>query len=310
MAAIWQDYPISLGNYDRMDYTVSADGAVIYTGTAYRRPGAATIEITVNDICADYLRQTFPAVGANGVYSAAVSKTFTVTPATGTAQTVTFEYDWSYDYDAPSPNVLSAPIIRTIDGRMPLIYTQIQSGPVVAHLVDGGEASDLSFTVPSGGGNIVLAPNQVAEGSITIGGITYRVVGSCERHALYYVNEYGGWDALLCRFIDRKTDTYTRAAMQTAASNEYPDTRSRYNYRNGIARRWVLQSGWLTDEQAGRMHHLLGSTLVYLYDLVEGRAYPVVLTNAECAYKTFRNNGRQMVNYELNVELAAERERR
>lgn len=75
------------------------------------------------------------------------------------------------------------------------------------------------------------------------------------------------------------------------------------NYRTGITRQWQLGSGKLTDMEAMRMHHLLGSTEVYLYDIAEGAFYPVTLSD-NCEYKTFKNQGGKAILYTFTATLA------
>jgi hypothetical protein len=69
-----------------------------------------------------------------------------------------------------------------------------------------------------------------------------------------------------------------------------------------VTRTWELHTGWLTDAEAGRMGHLLGSPLVYLYDCVSGVYYPVIIKTDEYQQKVTRYDG--MIQYTINVELA------
>ena len=72
----------------------------------------------------------------------------------------------------------------------------------------------------------------------------------------------------------------------------------------------ILRKSYLTDEQSRRMSHLFGSTCVYLYDIEQGAFIPVTVTDKAHEYKTFKNQGRQLVSYVLNVRLAQNRIRR
>jgi hypothetical protein len=66
----------------------------------------------------------------------------------------------------------------------------------------------------------------------------------------------------------------------------------------------------MKNNEAAKMHHLLGSTEVYLYDLEKDRMIPVVITDNECKYKTFQNEGGKLVEYEINVKVAKQMIRR
>ena len=72
----------------------------------------------------------------------------------------------------------------------------------------------------------------------------------------------------------------------------------------------VLHTSWMSDESSLRMHHLMNSIDVYLYDIVTGQMIPVVVDDMECKYKTFKGEGGKMVNYAINVTIAHDRIRR
>lgn len=279
---IWQDYALNLGTGDSATFTLKTGGQTIYTGKAYKKPGAASIQLVVNDICADYLRQNLPTL-TNGTTTAHpdLVKTFTLTSGS-LSFTFSFLLDWSYDTDAPTTN-LSAPIRHKAAPSQPVFDTVAGTGT----------------TVHIGQTTVTLANGE----KVTL-------TDSCDRYALLYVNAFGGWDSLLCSWNATETDNYIRHTSQHAYQNTSLSERGEDNYANEIRKTWLLNSGWLTDAEAERMHHLLGSTLVFLYDMAEGIVHPVVITNADCPYKTYRNQGRRMVSYEIQVQLARQEVRR
>ena len=73
-APIWKDRYVTLaasGNSAAFEIrTGSSSGPVIYTGTAYPRPGETDIYARINDVCADYLRHAIPAPGQRFTASA------------------------------------------------------------------------------------------------------------------------------------------------------------------------------------------------------------------------------------------------
>ena len=79
---------------------------------------------------------------------------------------------------------------------------------------------------------------------------------------------------------------------------------------NELTRGYTFRTGWLTDDESARMHHLLNSTDAYVHDLVDGTIVPVTLTGSETRYKTFRTNGRRFIDYTITAQLAQERMRR
>jgi hypothetical protein len=58
------------------------------------------------------------------------------------------------------------------------------------------------------------------------------------------------------------------------------------------------------------MHHLINSPLVYLCHISSGDMIPVIMKTNTCEYKTFKNQGRRMVEYTMQVELSQNRIRR
>ena len=72
----------------------------------------------------------------------------------------------------------------------------------------------------------------------------------------------------------------------------------------------TLHTSWLSDDESSRMHHLLNSTEVYLFNLEKQEMIPVVLKNTITEYKTYKGNGGKLVNYAIEVEFANERTRK
>ena len=69
-----------------------------------------------------------------------------------------------------------------------------------------------------------------------------------------------------------------------------------------------MHTGLLNDDEASRMHHLLNSTEVYLYNMNSGEMIPVTLNNTQTEYKTHKGNG--AITYTIEATLAQDRIRR
>lgn len=50
------------------------------------------------------------------------------------------------------------------------------------------------------------------------------------------------------------------------------------------------------------MHHLLESTNVYLHNLESNTIEPIIITNTNCEYKTYTNNGKKVVYYMIEAK--------
>lgn len=339
MVPIWKDYTVRVAQsscYFRI-HLDGVSGTIVYMGRAVARPGANYVDIRINDICASYL-QHYDIDFATALNNGRVSRTFVVrwasTP-TGTwttADTVEFQNDWSYDYDyQQSRDGLSFPIsTRAVPGQL-LLVTRLAGQYVNARLrYEDGSALNVGVpvrltndfdadynddygksatTIPG----VVMfesagRPNLV---SATIAGITWTFdPHDCRRYALYYINAYGGWDTLGCRANGVEADSWERKTYGTSYDNAVRQARGTVDYLNVQSKRWTLRTGWLDDLGGSRMHHLLGSTMVYLHDIQEGIILPVGIVTDSAQYKTYRSEGNRLINYEFEVALQQERVRR
>lgn len=333
MQPIWRDYYVTLGNAASYTFRILKDGVQVYAGKAVKRPTETTIKIRINDICADSLGNQ-SVLSEQGFAAEAVS-TYQVQTLSGstwtTIDTIQFQNDWSYD-DSYLPTMgLSFPINGKVDARQLLVisaYNQTTLSAVITF--EDGSSTTISLPLSSLGSfnddynedyevSNTGSPTGVAvinlsdypgAASVSVDGRYYSVIGSCFRYALYYINAFGGWDSLLIEGNDKEADSLTRHSYNRSYDNSEASARGRVNYLNEIAKSWTLYTGIMSDEQSLRMHHLLNSPIVFLYDIPQGRMMPVVLTDAVTEHKTFKNNAREVVTYTIGCELAQERVRR
>ena len=333
---IWKDYTVSLGNYEYRDFRIVCASSVVYSGRAYRRPAQDTISIRINDICADYLQNSLPELDNAELTPVASVATFTVDVLSGsswsTVATVTFANDWSYDYGHdPDTDGMSFPVNGRLSPLQYLIYTTGGKATFTATLTyRDGNSSIVVFPIniyadynddynadyaiqqrlADGGTGVIDLSGYDGLASVDIEGRHYVVEDTCSRYVLYYVNAYGGWDSLVMEGTPQEKDSLTRHTVKKEYDNTDVKARGTENYVNEIEKTWTLRSGWLTDSMASRMHNLLNATTVYMHDLHAGQVLPVILTGTATEYKTYRNQGNRMFNYEVEVQLAQERTRR
>ena len=324
---IWKDHYVDFGNVSSVDYEIRlTDGTIIFSGRSYRRPDDATLKVKINDICADYLEHMLGGKPnlEEGFVSNDIAKEFRVFNSAGTLiQTVTFVNDWSYDHDKQDDGVLSDPINRIFDVRMPIMYSVSKAQTIMVDAQDTKSDFNIDFSadfiigndmegevVASGAGTLTLKNVFEETGEVKVGKLLYRGITTTHTHALYYVNAYGGWDFLLLEGRTIETDSYTRYEHKREYDNRDVAERGTKNYLNEVVKSYVLHTGWMKNSEAAKMHHLIGSTEVYLYDLEKDRMIPVVITDNSCKYKTFQNEGGKLVEYEINVKVAKEMIRR
>lgn len=336
MQPIWKDYHVTLGVDDAIDFQITANGEVIYTGRSVKRPGQAVNAVRINDICADYLVNTLPSLSEDALSAMQFPVVFGVrTLVDGEWDTIDeqeFMNDWSYDYDYnPETMGLSFPINGRMDVRQWIVSTAYKSSTITATIrLKSGVSFDVYVPVRisddfNGDFNydfsqsVRMAQNQTAVfdlsrwqdvESVTIGNNVFKVVNGCSRYALYYVNAYGGWDSLLIEGNHSEVDNLTRWTREVEYDNRSVQNRGKINYVNEIVKSLTLHTSWLSDDESSRMHHLLNSTNVYLGDLNTGQMIPVILTGTQTEYKTYKGNGGKLVNYAINVSIAQERIRR
>lgn len=333
--AIWKDKYVTLGNGSPLNYRIKVGNNVIYSGKAFKRPNATDNIIRINDICADYLENVLPTLSAaqftalgEVAFETQVQSSSTWT----TKDTTTFINDWSYDYDHDvETDGMSFPINGHLDGRQLLLFTAYNASQVEAtfHYADGTSSFqiipieitddyDPSFNLdfarslrgPMSGTAVIDLSNKVDLVSVEIDGMTYEVVGSCAKYALYYINAYGGWDSLLIEGVTSETDNVTRHNREHDYDNTNATNRGTENYLNEIDKTYSINTGWMSEESSLRMHHLLNSTMVYMYDFAKAKMIPVVVNNTTTQYKTFKSNQGQALNYTIEVSVAHSRIRR
>ena len=338
IAPIWKDYFVTLGMRAVIPFRIRVqdqNGDIIYNGKSHIKPGETNNSIRINDICADYLTNALPALSQAEFSALSFPLNFVVETFLEywtIAGQVQFMNDWSYD-DSYNPATMgmSFPVNGRIDSRQWLVYTAYNASTITATLTftDGTTyqviipveiSADFSddFNTDfarsaraAGSGTAVFdlsAWDNVA--SVTINGKTWEVVTDCREWVVYYVNAYGGWDSLLIEGNTIETDSLKRHTREMEYDNRSIQNRGTQNYVNEITKSFTLHTSWLSDDESARMHHLLNSTEVYLYNINSGDMIPVILNNTTTEYKTYKGNGGRLVNYTIDATLAQDRIRR
>ena len=310
---IWKDYEVSFGAIDEADYTIETGGDTIFSGHAVRRPDQAQLTVRINDICADFLAHALPGITTQAAANDPCCATFAVKDGGGTTvDSVEFIADWSY---VPGHTVtnLADPVNGRVSANQALVASVASSSAVTVSL-RYASGSTGSVTLNNAGGPVQVVSIPLANianlAAVTVAGKTYEVVPACARYALLYVNAFGGWDTLLMEGRSSEVDNYGRYTMRERYDNSVRSARGTAEYVNEVTRHWTLRTGWLRDAQAFRMHHVLGSVHVWLYDIEEGALLPVIVTDTNCEYKTYRGQGGKLVSYTIDVELAQSMVRR
>ena len=283
---IWKDYYSNLGAYASRYFRIRVNSTTIYQGKAVRPSSSGNLTVRINDICADYMAKK-PG-GSNLVFPVS----FTVQQSSNgsswtNVETVAFNDDWSYqDGFDPSVSGMSFPIDGKISLAQHIYMTRYASGSVTATARYGSTTktvtlslqttaytSDLIRSLVHAGAGYVdfdCNANKTYSGktltSVSFGGVTYTVSDKCPEFCLYYKNPFGGYDHLVLEGKCRKVHSGSRSTFVADYDNRYQQ-REEWTFQNEVTERWVLNTGFLSDDESSRMPYLLDSPDVYLVEL-------------------------------------------
>ena len=312
VAPIWRDYVLTLPTPGQgyINYNISYDGTIVYTGRAYGM-GQDNIELYYNHICKPFLSNHIDFTEGYQSIRDWLGNFIITSPELGDITSVSFFEDYSYE-NREMQNVMSL------------------NNPITNEVVEGSYVP-FSFFITGASGNVTIRQNGQQLTGLTINdneqhryfidaqtgktysclGVNYRTIKTCEaRYSLYYVNSYGGVDVLPFRGKSfKKTDNITRLNYSRSFRNNTLEFEN-VNYMNEIKPVWELNTHYMVDEQSRKIHELVESTCVYLYDALEQTYTPVVMTDKKLEYKTYFNQGRKFYTYTINVEESQSKERR
>ncbi len=246
---------------------------------------------------------------------------------TWTYDIVIITYDWSYE--SVSRAVLSDPIINLIDNRQFFLYTiraessdiqatvtmKIDNTTVLSQEISGytyyNFVADMSTQTYTGEFTYAYSYDFFVYDSIPITGVhtitvgpsVYYVTNTCYKYCLYYLNQYGGWDSLLFRGRELKTDDLSRLSYKknyVAQSTDF----HKVDYLTTLQEKWSLNTSFLNDIESSKMINLMASNKIYIHDLETGHIAPVNITNSNCEHKNYKNQGRKMATYTIEVSAS------
>lgn len=275
----------------------------IFQGKAFVAPDEDTIKIRVSDICKDYLSMTTPAFNFGNdpnnyrTQNDEAIRLFELRNSGGTImESYCFVLDWSYVTDSypTGSTIQSHPINCRLAPNMYQMYTVVNT------------STRRSYTYTHRNYSYPLDPS-----------VPYKS-GYCGHGALYYCNSYGGWDAFLIEGSVKRIDEFNRIVINsttqngkaTISGNTFVDADiqkvyGKRSYNNQITPTWELKTSFISDSEAENLaKNLLRSNNVLFHDLDKDEIYPVILTDTQAEWKTYRNNGRKFVSYTITAQGA------
>lgn len=199
--------------------------------------------------------------------------------------------------------MLNDPISNEIDPRQYLFINYIDGYDDLKVFKNGEEIGGLGKIC--GGVYVVPRADAVCDeevwydirqaGEDVVAAQNYVYKGTNKNYALYYINAYGGWDSLAIRGNVTRTDNIQSQTYKNK-------TNGKVKYLNTSTATWQLYTDDMND--GSKMHHLLESNEVYLHNLETDEITPVLITDSNCVYKNYANQGNTRFHYTINVEAS------
>lgn len=317
---IWQDVMVVSNELNTsLSYIVQIDGIEVYRGIAQCPPRTTTASFNLSNIVQDYLtsKVTFGDSNTQQVNSWC-GDVVVINAANGQIlATHTFYNDWSYQMAYGSKIVsLAEPITDYIDYRQRIVTSvgNLTKSSATISISVGGVTRTNTLTKKqiTTTAKLLTDADVGKDVKVLANGrelLTLNVRKTSAKYCLYYLNTHGGYDSFLVGGNSMRSDMYERMTIKRNA-NTNTLTHGVDTMRNDITSKWQLYTDYLTDAQYQRLHHLLGSTSVYLHDLESDEITPVRVTNNMTDYHTYTNQGRKMSYVRIDVESAQERARK
>lgn len=316
---IWQDVMVESKVLNNpLSYIVQIDGIEVYRGIAQCSPRTVIASFNLSRIVQDYLSSKVTFNSSNFQEASSWRGDVVVIDANNgkTLATHTYYNDWSYKTTYASAIVsLAEPITDYIDYRQRIVtsvgnLTNL-SAPITI-TVGGASRTRVSVTKQTTTTAKLLTDADVGKDVKVLANgrelLALNVRKTSAKYCLYYLNTHGGYDSFLVGGNSMRSDMYERMTIKRNTDTNTL-THGIDTMRNDITSKWQLYTDYLTDAQYQRLHHLLGSTSVYLHDLESDEITPVRVTNNMTDYHTYTNQGRKMSYVRIDVESAQERTR-
>lgn len=309
---IWKDYLIDIiltnNNTTDIYYNVLVNNNIIFTGHAYSYNNEVP-QINITEIVRDYLIDNTNMLRKPLIYNVNnyiyVDVLSGESPSDITTTVATLRYYYDYTYTDNNIKIRNNSVTNEIDPRQKICFSFLnQSGLTNQIRVTNGAETHLF--VPNIAGIWQYIDNVKGLGG-TIQArfanetITYKIKQTCSKFCLYYLNLLGGWDSLLFEGQNRESEQYDYKLK----TNDYLNTTIDFEnqqYLKKIKNTYRLTTRYLTDEESQRMINVLRSPKAYLQNLETGKIFPVLINNKSTDIKTFKNQGKKMFTYTIELE--------
>lgn len=212
-----------------------------------------------------------------------------------------YYYDYSFDKDFKLTR--NQPILNYFDVRQDIFLSFLNlPGETNTVTISAGRYElQLKFDTPG----IFHHKRTYNDGNVIVNAPDKRTVltskNTCAKYAIYYLNPLGGWDQLLIEGKVVKTIKLENKLYKRNFDNNTNEFHNKHYLKN-LTTSYKLTTGYLTDAQAKLMPNLIETTKAYLCELDTKNYIPVLINNNSVDIKTYRNQGRKLFTYTIDVQ--------
>ena len=289
-------YSVSVMNNETSEYEVVYRGNAVFTD---KDP-----EINITEIVRDYVEDNI-AISGEAAYTQKMDLT-KVMLNTGEEDdnlvaSLYYYYDYSFDKDFKLTR--NMPILNYFDARQNIFlsFLNLSGETNIIRISAGGRLLRLRLDTPG------IFHNKLAhhEGNIIVNApdksTTLTSKNTCAKYAIYYLNPLGGWDQLLIEGKVVKTIKLENKSYKRNFDNNTNEFENKHYLKN-LTTSYKLTTGYLTDAQAKLMPNLIETTKAYLFELDTNNYIPVLINTTSVDIKTYRNQGRKLFTYTIEVQ--------
>lgn len=308
----WQDVfvaiPRTSEDESNITYSVSVmdnetnEFEVVYRGNAVFTDEDPKINIT--EIVRDYVEDNINIYADGGTTQKNdLTKVMLNTDEEDANLVASLYYYYDYSFGKDFKFTRNMPILNHFDTRQDIFLSFLNLSGETNNVTISAGHRPLRLTLDTPG--IFHNKRAYHEGDVIINAPDKRTVltskNTCAKYAIYYLNPLGGWDQLL---IEGKVVKTTKLDNKTFKRNFDNNTNEFQNkhYLKNLTTSYKFTTGYLTDEQAKLMPNLIETTKAYLCELDTNTYIPVLINNNSVDIKTYRNQGRKLFTYTIDVQ--------
>ena len=212
-----------------------------------------------------------------------------------------YYYDYSFDKDFKLTR--NQPILKYFDVRQDIFmsFLNLPGETNTVKISTGLYTIHLKFDNPG----IFHHKRTYDEGNVIVNAPDRRTVltskNTCAKYAIYYLNPLGGWDQLLIEGKVVKTIKLENKTFKRNFDNNTNEFQNKHYLKN-LTTSYKLTTGYLTNAQAKLMPNLIETTKAYFCELDTNTYIPVLINNNSVDIKTYRNQGRKLFTYTIDVQ--------